>query len=247
VTKGDRKKKKDIDTQIALLENEFEEKCLLEIKNLEDKKKVDNEPEEEAKTSSKSSKAKKRKEKKDLEAQKRDQEIALQEIENKNMPAAIELKKIKEKLLNRSLQIKDVHADGNCMYYAVSEQLKLKLSLKKSCDELRDLTGDFMFNHQIDFQPYLCSETDGEPFNDQQYEEYCNKIKSTLMWGGQLELRALSDLLNVKIIVIQSDSSDIIIGENYTDQIFITYHRHMFGSGEHYNSTEPLVLDDEAV
>ena len=260
VTKGDKKKKKEVDAQIALLENEFEEKCSLEIKNFQDKKtnvvkvesSVENEQGKEneheslkSSESSKTSKSRKRKEKKEEKTQKREEEIALQEIENKSLPAAIELKKIKEKLLNRSLQIKDVNADGNCMYYAICDQLNLVMNVKKDCEDLRGLTGDYMLQNQADFQPYLCSEEDGEPYNDEKYEEYCEKIKNTLVWGGQLELRALSDSLKVKITVIQADANDIVIGESHNDELLITYHRLLYGSGEHYNSTEPIAVDEE--
>ena len=248
MTKGDKKKKKEVETQIALLENEFEEKCSLELKDFEAKKKeatVENENlENEPKLADKASKSKKRKEKKDAEAQKRENEIALQEIVNENLPAAIELKKIKEKLLVRGLKIKEVRADGNCLYYAIGEQLFLISNLKKSCEELRELTSDYMLKNQMDFQPYLCSEEDGEPYNDEKYQEYCDNIKNTLMWGSQLELRALSDYFKIKINVIQADANDIILGnESYIGELVITYHRHMYGSGEHYNSTEPLDLD----
>jgi OTU domain-containing protein 6 len=257
VMKGDKKKKKEIDTQIAILESEFEEKCSIELKNFQDKK-LNNTGEEaiEVKTQSneeegfkntenKASKSKKRKDKKEEKSQKREVEIALQEIENKNLPAAIELKKIKEKLSKRGLQIKDVNADGNCMYYAICDQLFKIVNLKKNCEDLRILTCDYMRKNQADFQPYLSSEDDGETFNDEKYEEYCENIKRTLVWGGQLELRALSDILKIKIIVIQADSNDIVIGENHNEEMLITYHRLLYGSGEHYNSTEPLVLNDD--
>ena len=267
VTKGDKKKKKEIDTQIALLESEFEEKCSFELNNFDARKYrypscnvngvaggvavgveiQSNEDDSLTKTNENkaASKSKKRKEKKEEKSQRREEEIALQEIENKNLPAAIELKKIKEKLLKRGLQIKDVNADGNCMYYAICDQLCRIVNLKKNCEDLRVLTSDYMRQNQVDFQPYLCSEEDGEPYNDEKYEVYCENIKSTLVWGGQLELRALSDILKVKVNVIQADTNDIIIGENHNDELLITYHRLLYGSGEHYNSTEPLALNDD--
>lgn len=266
VTKGDRKKKKEIDTQIALIEQEFEDKCSLEIKDFESNAKLQVQQVEVKDTANASSdvinangetfsdnkankisKARKRKEKKELEEQKRNELIAQQEVENKNMPAFIELNKIKQKLKSLNLQLKDVRSDGNCMYYAICDQLSKKLSLAKTCEDLRELTCNYMLKNQHEFQPYLCSEQDGEPMNDEQYEDYCKKIRETLVWGGQLELKAISDVLKVKIKIIQADSNDVIIGEAGDDDelLVITYHRHMFGSGEHYNSTEQLVIDDE--
>lgn len=165
--------------------------------------------------------------------------IALQEIENKKGPAALELNKIKDKLLKKGLRIKEVISDGNCMYYAVSDQLQKHSSLIKTCQELREITCDYMLENPDEFQPYVTTD-DGDFLDQEKYEEYCNKIKDTIVWGGQLELKALSDVLNVLIEVVQAEGSELVIGcENKEkDKLIITYHRHMFGSGEHYNSTE---------
>lgn len=86
VTKGDKKRKKEIDTEVEKLEKEFEEKCQLEIKQLESKSKAVGSVSETAVSevetkpsggeSSKMSKAQKRREKKDKSEADREQEIA---------------------------------------------------------------------------------------------------------------------------------------------------------------------------
>ena len=96
--KGDKKKKKEIDTQIEQLENEFTEKCNLELTQLKSnvpKKEIKNEvsleksneviqepePELDQKTE-KLSKAQKRRIKKEKDDKEREKLIGLQEIEN---------------------------------------------------------------------------------------------------------------------------------------------------------------------
>ncbi|CAF0731510.1 unnamed protein product [Brachionus calyciflorus] len=243
VTKGDKKKKKEVDAEIEKLEKEFDTKCSLEIKNFtENQNKLEIkrvEIDDESKPE-KLSKAKKKREKKEKNEQDREKAIALQEIENLKGPAAIELNKIKDKLSKKGLRIKEIISDGNCMYYAVSDQIDKLLTEKKNFQNLRDLTCDYMLRNPDEFQPYLTSD-DGDFLDSEKYVEYCEKIKNTSVWGGQLELKALSELLDLTIQVIQSEGPEIIIGEDKKSvkPLIITYHRHMLGSGEHYNSTEP--------
>lgn len=243
VTKGDKKRKKEIDTEIERLELEFEEKCKIELNKLNQLDKQSIEPsvsDQIDKKSDKITKSQKRREKKERLEHEREIAISLQEIENQNGPAAIELKKINEKLLKKGLKIKEVFSDGNCMYYAVSDQIKNQLSINKSFQELRNLTCDYMLENSKDFQPYL-TDDEGDFMDSEKYQEYCYNIKNTPVWGGQLELKALSDVLKVSIEIVQGEGSNIVIGENKNNDncLVITFHRHLLGSGEHYNSTEP--------
>lgn len=261
VTKGDKKKKKEVDTEIEKLEKEFEEKCKLEVESLEKSLKktetlvsnkvvdqnlvtVEEADAEQAETKpTKATKAKKKRDKKEKTNEEREKLIAEQEIENKKGPAYIELTKIKEKLKKSNLKLKEVMPDGNCMYYSIIDQLNQRPELGKhiqTYQELRKLTSQYMLKNPGEFQAYLCSEETGDPLNEHEYEEYCRKINDTLVWGGQIELKAISDLLELKIEVVQAEGSEIVIGESHSDKLVISYHRHMFGSGEHYNSTSPL-------
>ena len=257
MTKGDRKKKKEVDEEILNLEREFEKKCSLELESLKSNQKLtDNQNTSESSVSDnqnapesivpdnvfddknseekpKSNKAQKRREKKEMANIEREKQIELQEIENKKGSEFIELNNINEKLKLRNLRINEVRSDGNCMYYSISDQLERILSIHKTCQELREMACNYMLENREEFEPYL--EFDNTVNT---YEDYCENIKNETVWGGQLELKALSDVLNVVIEVIQSEGSEIIIGnQSNTSSLIITYHRKMFGSGEHYNST----------
>ena len=246
VTKGDRKKKKEIDAQIENLEKDFEDKCKLElsqIKNDIDIVVTEAATDSNPATAQKLSKAQKKRDKKDKENEQREKAIALQEIENLKGPAHLELTKIKNKLALIDLEIKEVISDGHCMYYALSDQLSQRLNMAKTVKELRELTSKYMLQNSGEFQPYMCSEQTGDPLSEQEYEEYCEKIVSTEMWGSMTELKALSEVLRVNIEVMQAEGAEILLGNFNTDQtkLVITYHRHMFGAGEHYNSTRALI------
>lgn len=132
------------------------------------------------------------------------------------------------------------------MYYAISDQLDRKLTTIKTCEQLREACSRYMLAHQDDFIPYL----EDVDFDEVKYRDYCERICDPTNWGGQLELKALSDALDVVIEVVQAEGGELLIGagqSNEDKRLVITYHRHMYGAGEHYNSTEPKrpVNEDE--
>jgi OTU domain-containing protein 6 len=63
----------------------------------------------------------------------------------------------------------------------------------------------------------------------------------------QIELRALTQSLRLPIEVIQAEGRPVLIGEEFGGNapLVITYHRHYYGLGEHYNSTKPGKEDEE--
>ena len=96
-----------------------------------------------------------------------------------------------------------------------------------------------ILRHPDEFQPYLCDESSRYSLNYKQYKEYCRRVKETLAWIGQLELKAFYDTFKVIVQVVQAEGFDILIGDvdKFHDLLVISYHQHMLGSGIHYNST----------
>ena len=259
VTKGDKKKKKEVDDEIEKLEKEFEEKCKLEIEQFNKRPAApqtggavvsessdqvvsdSNADDANASKSQKQSKAAKRREKKETANIKRQNDIEIQEKDNKNGPQYLEQVSIKNKLKTKGLQVKDVLSDGNCMYYAIADQYARNFAKTYDFQELRNLVSDHMKKNMNEYLPYVYAEDDDGMLTPEKYEEYCDKIKLPTTWGGQLELKVISDILNVPIEVVQAANPDILIGDNKSrEKLIVTYHRHLFGSGEHYNSTEPI-------
>ena len=59
------------------------------------------------------------------------------------------------------------------------------------------------------------------------------------MWGGQFEIQALSQALERPIHILQTGSPLLIIGQEFTTEpVFLSYHKHAYVLGEHYNSLE---------
>lgn len=75
------------------------------------------------------------------------------------------------------------------------------------------------------------------------FEDYCRKVATTTAWGGQLELKALVHALHRPIIVhtAEANAPDIEMGMEYPGPaLHLSYHRHYYSLGEHYNSVVPI-------
>lgn len=262
VPKGDKKRKKDIAAEVAILEAELEEKHRNDLKQLaalQDVMKSTNgvanghqevdgvTGELEAATlcdenmvkQSKISKAEKRREKKRQKEAQREKEIAEQEVENAFLPRAVEGKALRAILTKLGLAVHEVPSDGNCMYKAMEHQLGL-LGVTKTMSELRQETADYMLSHAEEFLPFLTSKQSGDMMTAEEYEDYCSQVSSTTAWGGQVELKALSHACKVPITVIQATGPSIEIGLEYDCKpVLLSYHRCMYEMGEHYNSLVP--------
>ena len=84
-----------------------------------------------------------------------------------------------------------------------------------------------------------------------QFSSYCATIRDTGAWGGEPEIQALSKAYKVPIFVVQAAKPHIVPhapDPNSTTEfgdrnvIRISYHRRMYGLGEHYNSLRPKVV-----
>ncbi|XP_061109410.1 deubiquitinase OTUD6B [Conger conger] len=256
VPKNDKKRRKQLVEDIAKLEAELNEKHeeeLQQLNNNQDGEKVDliangvenlgldNEETKESKQG-RTSKAQKRRDKKAALEKERESRIAEAEVTNLSGFRHQERLKLAQKLAERQLQIKEIPSDGHCMYRALEDQLTARdhghaLDLA----QLRALTAKHMRSRANDFLPFLTNPNTGDMYTADEFEKYCSDVEDTAAWGGQLELRALSQVLEMPFEVIQADSPSIVIGEEYTNApIVLIYMRHAYGLGEHYNSVEPL-------
>ncbi|CAK9786242.1 cysteine proteinase [Cutaneotrichosporon oleaginosum] len=165
-------------------------------------------------------------------------------------------------------EIHEIQPDGHCMYSAVADQLGLLgILAPQEADNpytTRHAAAKYMREHKDDFLPFLPS-VDGEDMpgatddgimNDAQFEEYCHRVEETGEWGGEPEIQALSRAFNVPIHVIQRGPPTVVSHGGSEDAfggamdakasaaageriVRITYHRRMYGLGEHYNSLRP--------
>lgn len=260
VPKNDKKRRKQLTEDIAKLEAELTQKHENELKQFQNSSSVEevsdamdsvslanDEEKIDSSVQARTSKAQKRRDKKAALEKERENRIAEAEVENLTGSRHQEGLKLRQKLMERHLQIREISSDGHCMYRAVEDQLTergVPLSLK----ELRTQTAQYMRSHADDFLPFLTDPSSGDMYTADQFEKYCSDVADTAAWGGQLELKALSQVLQLPIEVIQAESPSVIIGEEYgKPPITLVYMRHAYGLGEHYNSVEPLkdVVNEE--
>lgn len=199
---------------------------------------------------SKPSKSVKRREKRAQQEAAREQRIQ-EEQSNIVSDRMIENKKLEKKLEPLGLHVNEIKPDGHCLYRAVEDQLALLSggSSPHTYQELRQMVAAYMREHAAEFLPFFLSEnmTEGDS-NDSPseiFENYCKEVESTAAWGGQLELGALTHCLRKHIMIFSGSFPDVEMGKEYKSEdgaaksIMLSYHKHAFGLGEHYNSVVP--------
>ncbi|XP_050797178.1 deubiquitinase OTUD6B isoform X3 [Gopherus flavomarginatus] len=254
VPKNDKKRRKQLIDDVARLEAEMEQKHKEELKQLKEtlpeQNKVDSvadsiasfqlEEREQQMQQPRISKAQKRREKKAALEKEREERIAEAERENLTGARHLESQKLAQILAARQLEIKQIPSDGHCMYRAIEDQLKNQQN-SWTVATLRSQTAEYMQSHVDDFLPFLTNPNTGDMYSRGEFEKYCDDIVNTAAWGGQLELRALSHILQKPIEVVQMDSPPIIVGGEYSSKpLILVYMRHAYGLGEHYNSVKLL-------
>ncbi|EJD05991.1 cysteine proteinase [Fomitiporia mediterranea MF3/22] len=159
----------------------------------------------------------------------------------------------------------EINPDGHCLYAAIADQLRILNILPPAVAHYgttRAAAAAYMFSHPDAFLPFLPS-TEGEDgvgagnaglMSPRQFHSYCENVRSSGMWGGEPEILALSRAYRVPIHVVQSGTPPIVVhdpdgvdGASLDDKrvVRISYHRRMYGLGEHYNSLRPKSLTQQ--
>ena len=92
--------------------------------------------------------------------------------ENQNNRRQEEIDAINAKVSHLQLHVKEVAADGNCMFRAIAEQLAFTDPLMKSPTAykvIRRKAADYLRDHEDDFKFFLEEDID--------YETFCNKVE----------------------------------------------------------------------
>jgi len=170
---------------------------------------------------------------------------------------AAEERAIKSVCDSLGLEMHEINPDGHCLYSAIADQLALLGLLNPQIANYkttRAAAAAYMMDHPDDFIPFLPSvegedgrgATSGGLINPRQFSQYCATVRDTGTWGGEPEIMALSRAYNVPIHVAQWGSQPIVCHSPTGDQVDpklpsvkISYHRRMYGLGEHYNSLRP--------
>jgi len=128
---------------------------------------------------------------------------------------------------------------------------------------VRAAAADYIASHPDDFIPFLPSiygedapgAGDAGLMTPHQLQKYCSDISNTGAWGGEPEILALARVFNVPIHVVQGGNPPIVVhnpegapqDRNFTESkvVRISYHRRMYGLGEHYNSLRPKSMSSK--
>lgn len=159
----------------------------------------------------------------------------------------MEQEKLNKLLKSKNLEIREVDADGDCLFKAIEHQLSLLNNQQKNIftfDKLRARTSDYMLENPDEFIPFLLNDS-GNLMTESEFKNYCHRVANTKQWGGNIELSALAKIIKRPIHIYQADSSQPIIIETCDQEIsdrpvLLSFHKHLYCLGEHYNSLIPM-------
>eukprot|EP01128_Nolandella_sp_AFSM9_P000451 TRINITY_DN1060_c0_g1_i1.p1 TRINITY_DN1060_c0_g1~~TRINITY_DN1060_c0_g1_i1.p1 ORF type:complete len:240 (-),score=50.39 TRINITY_DN1060_c0_g1_i1:113-832(-) len=184
----------------------------------------------------KMSRAQKRRAKAAAEEKAEEERIARELAENRAegpQQGEVEMLQIRKKLMDDNLILVSIPSDGDCLYNSVVKSLSScshpQSDAYSSQSALRAAVADTLLSNSDDFLYFVAEDLDS-------FEQYCKKVRETHEWGGQIELRALSMLLQSQIYVYKA-ADNLLMGEDYPEssRIYLSYHQHAFTLGEHYN------------
>lgn len=130
------------------------------------------------------------------------------------------------------LCIKEIEGNGHCLYSSLSHQINYlgiqfpNLPVPVDYLSLRKMAAEFMRSNADNYIFFLTT-SDGDLLDNIGYLEYCRKLEFEAEWGGQVEIKAISDALNIQINVLQVGTGLLEIGKEYTSKqpLFVSYHR----------------------
>jgi OTU domain-containing protein 6 len=210
---------------------------------------TDKEADAVARKRAKAARARERKKEKEDEAQR--EKEAIRAGAGPSM-REVELDALNNVLGAEGLTVKEVASDGNCMYRSIADQLVFTSRMAGSVDgaqsadaaddaarsfyDMRALAADYLRQHPDDFAPFMMLEAGGV-----EYADYCDKVQSTSEWGGQVELRALAAALQRQLWVYDAAAPVVKMGDEFPGEpLKLTFHRHYYSLGDHYNSVQLL-------
>ena len=144
--------------------------------------------------------------------------------------------KFKEQLQRYGLKVKEMGADGNCMFRALSDQLT---GSEESHVQYRAECADYIEENKELYKFFI--------EDDESIEDYIAWIRNDARWGGQLEMNALAQIHRFNVVVHQVDNPGMaqeFFPWGTVPTLHVSYHM-----GEHYNSVraEADPLDGPAI
>ncbi|QPG73792.1 hypothetical protein FOA43_001106 [Brettanomyces nanus] len=162
------------------------------------------------------------------------QEQARLEAERMPNPRDIELKNISDLCRVNHLQPFEITPDGHCLFASIADQLMLRHEIEMSVQELRTKAAEYIRSNPDTFTSFLFDE---KTMRVRDISDYTRELETTAMWGGDLEILALSKVFDCPISVMMGGREPLKMNEDgQQPELKIVYYQHTFGLGEHYNS-----------
>lgn len=152
------------------------------------------------------------------EAYRREKKIESYLADDENFPSfAMQLRKL-------GLALRDIPADGNCLFRALGDQLE---GHSRNHYKHRHDIVNYMIDHRKDFEPFV--------EDDMTFDEHVNNLRKLGTHAGNDAIVAFAKLHDVNIMIHQLNGKPLLIqgpsnNENVA-QLHIAYH-----NGDHYSS-----------
>lgn len=277
-TKGEKKKKKEIQKEIDQLEKELKQRHEVELSSLgsaskaddveaspgdgdeevvddataladellaelaleeelqqgpEIKKSAENKQQQQQQSGPKRNRRKEKLAKRKEEQQKAYDEAANEALSLPDL-RKIELENITLLCEKQKLVQHEIVADGHCLFASISDQLQLRHSIDRNVQQLRQEAAEYIASDPDTFVPFLFDE---KTLSMRDIKEYCDELVNTPIWGGDMEILALSKVFDCPVSIMFSGRSTMIINEEGSNpELKLVYYKHSFGLGEHYSS-----------
>ncbi len=148
---------------------------------------------------------------------------------------------------NEIYEVAEIDKDGSCLFAAISDQLRHTLERKIGTPTplaLRTYAVDHMRNHLDDYKDFLTLDPTIYPHEMDwkiRCEIYLEAMKLPATWGGEQEIKALADALNIQIHVAIMDKSGACecksTSKESRHEIYLVY-----SNNNHYNSLRKIEL-----
>ncbi len=238
VTKGDKKTKKEVQAKVEELEKEMSRKQDIINKGVDP-----NEANEKVKDASEMSLyLETEKGKKQMKREKKmAQVVAKTEAVRAAKPKlpdcyALEQTKLGDILGREGLEIYDIEPDGHCLFAAVAHQCNLVCETEYRYQDMRRIAADYILDHCEFYAAFLDDDEHKEEENEG-LDGYCEKVRSTTLWGGHIELDALAKTLGKTIKVYQAEGEPLTFGETEPENpLRLCFQHYAYSLGEHYDS-----------
>ena len=203
----------------------------------------------------KASKAQQKRDKKVAAERERRAQVA-SSVEHLADPRKDESAALQSRLAPQRLTVREVLSDGSCLFRAVSTQLPPgppAPPIAPSPSSLRRAAASHIRSRLALYLPFLTHE-DGSAMSEEEAVEYCARLSvdegSDVVWGGHAEIVALSGVLGRAIVVYSAEGGAMRVLEEGVqakgeDDVRISFHKHYFGLGNHYNAVVQRTAADE--